>query len=197
MKPKAMPSAMEKVSGISRMVTAAGTYSVASSKSISRAAAIIRQPTKIERRGGGEGGNRSGERREEQRGEKQHRDGDRDEPRASARIHAGGALDVARRRGGAERRADHGGGESTTSARPMRGSEPSGGMMPAAVATPISVPVLSKTTMKKNVNTIAARPRSSAPRMSICRSTGAIDGGSDATPAKGVSPSARLAMNGG
>ena len=46
--------------------------------------------------------------------------------------------------------------ESTTSARSRRGSEPSGCIMPAARATAISVPVLSNTTMKKNVSTTAA-----------------------------------------
>ena len=36
---------MEKVSGIEMMVTAAGTYSAASSKAMSLAADIFRQPT--------------------------------------------------------------------------------------------------------------------------------------------------------
>lgn len=75
----------------------------------------------------------------------------------------------------------------------MRGSVPSGVMRPAALATPIRVPVLSKTTTKKNVNTMAVSPRLSAPGISICRSTGAIEGGIEAIPPNTLSPSIRLA----
>lgn len=78
--------------------------------------------------------------------------------------------------------------ESAASARSRRGSEPSGCIMPAARATPISVPVLSKTTMKKNVSTTASIAVSSKAGRSIFRNTGAIDGGSEAMPANGARP---------
>src|SRR3972149_5262773 len=46
MKPRPMPWAMEKVSGMVRAVTTAGTYSVASSQRTSASARAIRQATK-------------------------------------------------------------------------------------------------------------------------------------------------------
>ena len=103
-----MPSAMEKVIGIAIMVTAAGTYSVGSSKAMSFVAGHHQAADENQRRGGGEGGDRSGEWSEVQRRQEQHRHGDGNEPGAPAGVHSGGALDVARCRRGAESRAGHG-----------------------------------------------------------------------------------------
>ena len=80
--------------------------------------------------------------------------------------------------------------ESTVSARLTRGSVPSGLTSPALCATPTSVPVLSNTSTKKNVKTMAMSPISSALTRSSLRKTGAMDGGSETTPLNLLRPSA-------
>ena len=75
-----------------------------------------------------------------------------------------------------------------------RGTVPSGRMNPPRWASAISVPVLSNRSTNRKANTTVTRPIWSAPARSICRNTGAIDGGMSTIPANFCWPAAMAMM---
>ena len=59
---------------------------------------------------------------------------------------------------------------------------------PARLATPISVPVASNSSTRKNTSTTLSRPLVTAVWMSSCRKVGAIDGGAEKMPRNWLPP---------
>ena len=71
--------------------------------------------------------------------------------------------------------------ESASSALFIRSILP-GTSSPARLATPISVPVASNSSTRKNTSTTLRMPAENAPGMSSARKVGAIDGGAEKMP---------------
>ncbi len=63
---------------------------------------------------------------------------------------------------------------------------------PARLATPISVPVASNSSTRKNTSTTLMMPIDSAAVMSSLNSVGSIDGGAETMPWKVLPPKAKL-----
>jgi hypothetical protein len=128
-----------------------------------------------------------GQRCDEQAQEEQGRRGQCRQARASARLDACGALDVARGRGGAEYAPMAVALESDSSARRRRGRCPSSLSIPARLATPTRVPAVSNTSTRSSVRITVTIDRSKAARTSSSRNV-LIDGGAETRPWKSAAP---------
>ena len=145
-----------------------------------------------QRRRGGEGRDRGGQRSEQQRQQEQHRHRDRGQAGAAAGLDAGGALDVAGGRAGAQQR-------SRRSRRRCRPAAPRAAWRSCRrdasarrAASWRSACRHCRARPPGRTSARLSRRRATArPAMSSCRKVGASDGGGATTPCNCVSPNGR------